>query len=361
MIFLGAGASKVFGLPTLQDLTTNLIELMEDTGYKTLILEIIEAMRKFGITPDFENIYSTVEALTNPQDYIGKSNGVVAFFAHKANYGDASRNLFSDVPSVLSDMRNLLYKKCTIAKFTESHQKIFEKLFKACACGEIRHFRDVERIPNKMPQTIVTTNYDTLTELYHYSRNIKLATGFNKEETSYWAPLDLNEYWRKFDCNWLIKLHGSIWQFKKDNGQIIQTTSDPASFNLDFSIKENMMIYPVGQKPILQHPYFLFYELFREQPWSTLVTIGYSFRDDPINIAIMERLKSPPPPPSKLIVVNPNAEEAIRNLGHLSSDIDDRIIRINQPFEDNDALFAKIYMAMGCKDWKAFQKYDLRK
>ncbi len=28
------------------------------------------------------------------------------------------------------------------------------------------------------------------------------------------------------------------------------------------------------------------------------------------------------------------------------------------PFEDNDALFDKIYMAMGCKDRKEFQRNE---
>jgi hypothetical protein len=91
------------------------------------------------------------------------------------------------------------------------------------------------------------------------------------------------------------------------------------------------------------------------------VAIGYSFRDDPINIAIMERMRSAPPPPSKLIIVNKNAEEAVKNFAPPNAEIDDRIIRINMPFEDNDILFDKIYMAMGCKTWKEFQKYDSKR
>jgi hypothetical protein len=359
MILLGAGASKAFGLPTLQDLTTDLIELMQNKGYIDLVQEIIVAFKKFGIKPDFENIYSTIEALANPYDYIGKGNGVIAYFAYKAN---VEKNIHSGFSDILSDMRDLVYKKCTLSKFTPTHQKIFDNLMKACALGEVRYLPPIiggggqERILDRGQQTIVTTNYDPLVELYHYSKNIKLATGFKIEESQYWAPLDLTEYGRKFDSNWLIKLHGSIWQFKKDNGQIIQTITDPAHLNLDFTIKENLMIYPVGQKPILEHPYFELYQLFRSQRWTTLVAIGYSFRDDPVNTAIIERMKTAPPPPSKLIVVNMDAEEAVRNLAPPTAEIDNRIIRINMPFEDNDSVFDNIYTAMGCKDWKDFQK-----
>jgi hypothetical protein len=262
MILLGAGASKVFGLPTLQDLTTNLIELFENKGNTDLVNEIIEALTQFGIKPDFENIYSTIEALANPRDYIGKSNGVIAYFAHKANLDKATNN--PDIANILSEMRSLVYKKCTLSKFTPNHQKIFDKLMKVCAHGELRHLSPIiggngeERILDSGIQTIVTTNYDTIVELYHNFKRIKLATGFKKEEgeTNIWAPLDLTEYGRKPKSNWLIKLHGSIWQFKRYSGEIIQTVGEPANFNLDFTIKENLMIYPIGQKPILEHPYF---------------------------------------------------------------------------------------------------------
>lgn len=119
------------------------------------------------------------------------------------------------------------------------------------------------------------------------------------------------------------------------------------------------MIYPVGQKPILEHPYYELYQLFRQQRWTTLVAIGYSFRDDPINKAIIERMNTAPPPPSKLIVVNTDTEDAVQNLDPPTADINNRIIRINMPFGDNDNLFDKIYAAMGCKDWKEFQRNNL--
>ena len=106
------------------------------------------------------------------------------------------------------------------------------------------------------------------------------------------------------------------------------------------------MIYPVGEKPILQYPYFTFYKLFREQPWNTLVVIGYSFRDDPVNLAIIERLKSSFPPKKKIIVVNPDVNKALKNLGNIGDELDKFIIRINAPFDNNDFLFDEIHKAV---------------
>lgn len=340
-IFLGAGASKIFGLPTLQELTKDLIGLMESMGFKEIILEIIEAMERYGITPDFENIYSTIESLSNPLYSIKKTNGFVAYFVHKANY-DIATNLFPESQNILSNMRGLIYEKCKIPKFTENHGEIFDKLFKACDSIEYRDFKD-KRKEVQVSDTIVTTNYDVATELYHKLRRIPLTTGF-KETNSYWDPLDPQEYYRKIMGHWLIKLHGSLWHFKKKNGDIIQTVSYPESLSdIDFSIKENLIIYPVGEKPILQHPYFTFYKLFQEQPWNTLVVIGYSFRDDPVNLAIIERLKSSFPPKKKLIVVNRDVNKALKNLGSIGDELDKFIIKINAPFENNDSLFEDIH------------------
>ena len=46
------------------------------------------------------------------------------------------------------------------------------------------------------------------------------------------------------------------------------------------------------------------------QIWDKLVAIGYSFRDEPVNTAILENLKRTKT--SILIVIDPDAEEVIK-------------------------------------------------
>lgn len=74
-----------------------------------------------------------------------------------------------------------------------------------------------------------------------------------------------------------------------------------------------------------------------------MVVIGYSFRDDPVNLAIIERLKSSFPPKKKLIVVNRDVNKALKNLGSIGDELDKFIIKINAPFENNDSLFEDIH------------------
>jgi hypothetical protein len=130
---------------------------------------------------------------------------------------------------------------------------------------------------------------------------------------------------------WIVKLHGSIWQYN-DNGKIFSANQDPETIELfPVRIQERMMIYPTGDKPILHYPYFDFYNIFKIQKWEQLVAIGYSFRDEPINIAILENLQREEN--NKLIVVNPNPEEVLKNLG--VSDLmkaDERIVPVEGEF-----------------------------
>jgi hypothetical protein len=118
------------------------------------------------------------------------------------------------------------------------------------------------------------------------------------------------------------------------------------------------MIYPIGEKPILQEPYFSFYSIFKEQPWEVMIAIGYSFRDELINTAIVERLNEglAKKPRVKLIVVNPTAQDVIKNLGQVITPLDQSVIRIDAPLEDNEDLFEMISCALDCSGWNDYQE-----
>ena len=73
-----------------------------------------------------------------------------------------------------------------------------------------------------------------------------------------------------------------------------------------------MMIYPTKEKDILIQPYFTFFSAFKRIRWSKLLVIGYSFRDEPVNTAILENMREIEN--SQLIVINPKTDDVIENL-----------------------------------------------
>lgn len=360
MIFLGAGASKVFSLKTMQDLTDDLVSRMKEKGHTEIIDDILKALKRYRLTPDFENIYTTLEALVNPEEGIRNSGAFAAFLASRKGFENLEGH--PEYKDVLADFRNLIYDECSIPRGkVEDNKSVFDKLFRITTESQEQRFLSSKTgasgyVNVHVGDTIVTTNYDMAVELYHRWTNMPLADGFKPTRKEYIKELDFMEYGKQKGSRWLIKLHGSIWQFKQGD-RIIQTIASPETLPLNISVGEQMMIYPVGEKPILREPYYSFYSIFKEQPWNVLIAIGYSFRDGPVNTAILERLETRPPPRTKLIVVNPDPEEVIRNLGALPSKIDQKIIRIKEPFGDSESLFKKIYIAIGSSDWNDYKKH----
>ena len=366
---LGAGASKIFGLKTLQDLTSDLVEKMTDLGYEKTISDIVQAIKHYGLNPDFENIYTTLEGLATAKEGIRRNGGLTTYIAYKTNYiAQQAPAIIDQYKKTLSDLRELIYRECSIPKgVIERKGKIFDRLFGTIGAnyqlGDHRFLTEQRSVLSVTGQAhnetvgvgavVVTTNYDMAIELYHRSRDLKIVDGFKRTENDCYKELDFNEFGRTPNSRWLLKLHGSIWQFVKSDGQIIQTINALENLALEVSVRERMMIYPVGEKPILQYPYFPFYSMFRAQLWNVLIAIGHSFRDDPINVAILERLKNSG---AKLIVINPEAETVVQNIGPLTEDIKQRIIRISQPFEDKNALFDKLGIALQCGNMTEFRR-----
>ena len=359
MIFLGAGASKALGLKTMQDLTEDLVRKMKAAGYGDIVEEVLGALKKFHLTPDFENIYTTLLGLAHSLEGIKKSGPLSAFFAARSNFDLGKRNLQDDrFMNALLELRDLIYDECTIQRgVIESKRSLFDRLFQVT--GELRETRQIfsklgstGSVEVDVGRTIVTTNYDMAVELYHRWTNNALSDGFATTRKEYVKEFDLHEFGKNANSRWLLKLHGSIWQFKQGD-RIIQTISEPKSLPLNISVGEQMMIYPIGEKPILQDPYFSLYSIFKEQPWNILIAIGYSFRDEPVNVAILERLGCPDIPRAKLVIVNPHADLAASNLNP-PAELQKRIIPINDYFREDDLLFRKIAVAITSKDESEF-------
>lgn len=364
MIFLGAGASEILGIKTMQGLTNDLVNTMRDHGYGEAIDNIIQGLRKSNLTPDFESIYTTLEALVEPKQAVKNSGPFAAYIAYNCK-GFGEIKAHKEFEEVLLKFRQLIYDSCTIKSgVIEKNKSVFDRLFQTCS--EVVEKRKLSTITGfsgspgtvtgvDAARTIVTTNYDMSMELYHRLLQTPLIDGFKPTNDPFVNEFDLIWYSgheHNFENRWLIKLHGSIWQFKQRN-RIIKTIEDPKKSSLNIRIDEQMMIYPVGEKPILRNPYYAFYEIFKEQRWRRMIVIGYSFRDEPVNVAILEGLEKNKD--ATLIVVNPNAEKVLENLGPWAKTLNDRIIRIPNKLGDESA-FKELELALRVDGWTRYQR-----
>lgn len=328
-------------------MSKDLVKIMEKKGYSDIVGEITNSLKRFGMTTDFEAVYTIVEGLTNPKHAVKNNGPFTAYVCKDLEEVKPKRDL-KELPQVF---RDFLYEKCKLKPGChESIESVYDKLFKITKDSGKHEKRYIVGVEDGKEQsinvgyTVATTNYDMIIESYHMMKGQQYADGFRQTlERPLIKEIDLTTYSYRRQ-GWLIKLHGSIWQYRYGDN-IFKTNEDPKNISsLPVKIQENMMIYPTGEKPILRHPYYGFYNVFRMQKWNKLIAIGYSFRDEPVNIAILVNLQKVEH--SNLIVVNPEPKKVIQNMGALaSSKFDDRIIPVKGEFGD-EKVFKKLEIAL---------------
>lgn len=335
MIFLGAGASKEFGIPTLQEFSKDVFDMLTNLGHENIINNIVASLNEYDLTIDFESLYAILQALKNPYQSIRNSGAVTAYFSKK----DANLPRGYNYDKVLGDLRRIIYEKCSL-KDSDANKivEVYDQLF---SFGE--GYEELLRVENAninstLTKILVTTNYDMSLELYLMNRQRQYLDGY--------VPRLGNPLVKDFNPNllksilipnspiWstsepiLLKLHGSIWQFIQNNSMIKTIVNPQASPPIPINVEKEMLIYPTKEKEILSRNYYPFFHVFKEIRPSIMIVIGYSFRDEPINTTIVENLRRNPK--SRLVVFNPNAEQIIQNIN--MDHRDPQLILIPQKF-----------------------------
>ncbi len=316
MIFLGAGASKPYGIPTLEEFSEYALDILKRLGHEKIVQSIEDSLNEFDMVMDFEALYSILEGLINPTKSVQYAGPFTAFLVkNKKNLP-----LDYDYSKVLSDLRKIIYDKCSII-CNEQKFSIVEKCMdqllevtKENGCTEQIIGKTGPRSVN-IGRLFVTTNYDMALELYFLKKEVAITDGYKDSGflVKHFDPILLSDPYLPERSRGIIKLHGSIWQFLQEN-KMIKTKLDPHANPLPFKIQveKEMMIYPTREKDILNHQFFPFFKIFKSISWTKLLVIGYSFRDEPINTAIIENMMSNKK--SQLIIIDPKPDEALENL-----------------------------------------------
>lgn len=322
MIFLGAGASKPFGIPTLQEFSEDVFNKLKKLGHEEILNHIISTQEEFNITVDFESLYSILEGLIDPVQSVRKAGPLTAFFIRKK----MNLPMKYDYREVLEDLRTIIYNKCTLKSDKVRHIiTAYDPLFQASSKIVSSEGHNLKGPQGKLlGHIIATTNYDMSLELYFNSKGISYNDGYSPTQNQYIKSFNQNVIRDPYQkLHFIIKLHGSIWQFIQKS-QMIKTIVDPKNAPIPIEIEKEMMIYPTKEKEILNYQYYPFFNLFKNITWTKLLVIGYSFRDEPINMAIIENMKMNTT--ARITVINPNPDNVLKNLnGQIP---DDRIRKI---------------------------------
>jgi hypothetical protein len=271
-LFLGAGASYEAGYPLMTTLTTAVLKSFNETQID-LIKQLVH--EELGIEIDVDSGFPNIETISDLLAIRALKLG-----SEGKEYVQLLNKIREEIVEILQSVKN---------PNLDYHVKLFESL---------RRIKEGQT----SPLWIFTTNYDLLIERAAAEVGIPLYDGFVGGPIRFLKPASLK--WchgtisningkphfeaRTGFCINLIKLHGSIGWWLKNNGNNQQSVYACLDSTLLNGILTRAMIMPQRSKvhDVLGPPYDQLWDVASSvlgTQCKYVVSIGYSYGDDHIN------------------------------------------------------------------------------
>jgi len=320
-VFLGAGASKVAGLPTMKELAEILerkITGSKEDDVSSFLKEIISILKSEH--PEGVTIEQILEMVYHIYFLTSKRSNKIS--VNLEGIEKIDENILTHS---LKFIKKIVHDNCFSIGFKlETYMDFFECLLRS---GRLRKL------------DIFTTNWDILVEKVCDKLKIKCVDGF----------IGIFDAFEKFDIFeessslsstiptiHLYKLHGSLnWVLPSENEKIIRLT------NLNNSdVSQQVMIYPTPSKfkEILGYPYADLISRFsdsllKKEHRPLLLVIGYSFVDSHIATKVTSMLRDNEH--SNLFIIDPFLDqEKISNSLRIDVEKEPKINLLNIKFEE---------------------------
>lgn len=338
MLFLGAGASKPFGIKTIEEMSEEFENKMNeftddekdlyqsihnDLGTNNLedILTVLNDLRKESGNPSVKYFKSLINQVEGPifspfgvRKEIKKSMSIPGI--------DLSEELWMALIRFIKE--NCIIKKDK----RENIAKVYDELFKI--------IKNLIENSNSSPITIniFTTNYDRIIEKYFEGKGEELYDGFFFGNP--WDPSSDYTGIIPGKKNYLFKLHGSIDYYSKGNEIVKRDLLFPTKTTDGTELKD-LMIYPMREKEVYKDPFFTSLTRLKTSLLSEkiCITIGYSFRDEHIQNIFFDAVKRNSE--INILLGNKNPNEVMKNL----EPIKDNVISIEGEFGE-ETFFGRL-------------------
>lgn len=286
-LFLGAGASVPYGMPT----TAGLRDKMQSAG----AIPPLEGMQDPVEFPDVEHTLSVVDRM-------------IDFAESRAGRLYAKHDTTGTFNTCVSKSR--LFKKALEDIISASYK--WNPRREQAAVKVLKPLFDLARSEEDQSVTIFTTNFDTVIEEYCASTDSRIdrIDGFNRH-----PPSDIHAWDGKYVAKdegahtwvFLYKLHGSMSWLKRDLDGIPSIVQKSDTRGSGDPIHD-MFIRPsldVKDESTAVAPYAAIKTKFDEllPSFDACVVIGYSFRDKRISKKLVDFVKSG----KTLVAVSPTA------------------------------------------------------
>lgn len=287
MVFLGAGASRVFGFPTSAELNTQFEKFLRSKKIRplyglnrhTLLCELEKAkitIRSNGFNYDSDNLFSYLQGYSSPREYMHKAGPYAASMSRTQPITNLNPK------ETLSTLRNLL-EEFVIKQYysvdpflKQQISTVFNRLFSRLTGNGSWTRRYVDWRRTKV--LVFTTNYDNVIDTFVETLGISWTQGYR---TEFGKVVFLPDEFNKSYKLKIFKLNGSITLIKYKDGTIEEEyPPKPIGSIRSRTVVTRVMVYG-GDKAVYGEPYFDLLSHLKKslQRVSICTVIGYSFRD----------------------------------------------------------------------------------
>lgn len=378
IIFLGAGASRAFEVPTMREFIEKITAKVksEANTKQELFLKIKQS--KFTAPFDLEILMTVLNDLKKPENELSNTSSP---FTNQLlhNYSDILdfKDRINIANALLKDVKKIIAIECKkpLEDKLDKIEAVYDNFFRMS-----NNFLDKLRSRNKLvvgvmtlpkggvnyhlPLTIFTTNYDTIMEAYLHKKQIDFNDGMyhscgvdifdpnmyqiNLPSLIRSLSIDSNistaiSTAKDFHTVELFKLHGSISYVRTKEGNIFNDFrfEKEGVTNIGAAIEDEIMWYPLestGYEYISQSPFLELFNIFkdrlkRDNIW---IIIGFSFRDKNISGMFNDVARSNRDVIA--ILIDPQSENIKNELKKNFRYLAEKITPINGKFGDEEIL-----------------------
>ena len=311
LVFLGAGASKPFDIPTMQEMVDQFEKelRLKANRSQNFYLDIKRKLSSaYGDRIDIESMLSVINKITeNAKPF--NSDYFTSYCLESR--GIKLRQFSDDEIKIAKELKQLLmeYIHNVCSKQTDDFQETYDKsylpLFKYMERNEENLDSSCTEARKTVPPDLAvdwkayTTNYDNVFENF-WAQYAHLEDHFKQPTAGrhFFTTKNLSNNFT------FVKLHGSLNWTKEIQSRQIVRIQIPGSYSTT-DTGDTIMLYPISQKDLYLQPWFTLFGDLKSglETKKRFYVIGYAFNDEYVRNAFEEALHKG----KTLLIIDPNA------------------------------------------------------
>jgi hypothetical protein len=335
VIFLGAGASAPFGIPTMTKMAENFErQLIEESSpnldlYKYIqsrlkgyrIYDIEALITVLQDMDDFKRVESRVLSNASAHYFWGRGGDIETLVEVQKQFAQENHEMAREL---LVGVKNFIADACTMRK---QPFEIYDEFFHQIIMKVGYDFKKIIK-SGKPPQRVnlgmFTTNYDRVLESYCDSRELVFRCGETDNQKVDISTQNRELYSEDNPVFRILKLHGSVNWYRDEHNRMrcgSEAVRVGRITSLGHRVEKEVLIYPAFEKYTFREPFYTMFHNLKscliDFACVNCYIVGYSFRDEDILGLFHDSMELNRA--LKVWLIDPDADTIKKRFGQLSA------------------------------------------